>query len=314
MMQQTPPKYLWASVLGLLSIFLLVAGLVLAIGSRSPTPSYKSAGFTAIGQSHPPTKVQQVTLGIQLFSTSPSDYRALYSEVSYPLSVRAGQRAQVTLRLSVDEHIISSLPISGIGLAAGAAEDVLIPADPGSNYDDIYAKVDTVDDQPDASAKSTVWQLVSPPQQSLLEDATPPIDGLKKYKREVEFTWDVYAITSGMPNSVQIAYTIYWRGAGLAGQSSEEKTPHPVPILLDSPPLWIQFWLWLVGGGIIAFLAGAILASNEIRTLVGIWQGIIGSFFHPQQVPPVSSGGEQTVAALPPQIHKDNPPTTTGSP
>ena len=190
-------------MLGLLALAACGAGSVNI--NRIPTP------FS--------TAVSTGTPGIQR-------YAYLYSRVDYPLQVPVNAGDTVTLTLSPQSNILTVTPGPGTGSQTIGAP-IPLPTDL-SLYQDIGAEADTVD-----TAKSpVVWQLQSPPRQSLL---SAPGTGQRQYLNEVVFRWHVQALATG-ENSINIVLRLYYVYLdGSEHDGTIQVTQQPIPIVAVQP-------------------------------------------------------------------------------
>lgn len=191
---------------------LIALGLIALAGCGSNT----SPGITYT----PPVVTPAVTV------TPGAQYAYLYSRVDYPLQIPVGSGDTVTLTLSTQNNILTVTPAAGSGSTTVGAPISLPTA--LQFYQDIGAEADTVD----TARSPVVWQLQSPPRQTLLTAAgvTP-----RQYQSEVTFHWHVQAIGAGV-NSMNVVlrlYYIYLDGSEHDG--SIEITQSPIPMLAVQP-------------------------------------------------------------------------------
>jgi len=154
-------------------------------------------------------------------------YAYLYSRVDYPLQVPVNAGDTVTLTLSPQSDILTVTPSPGSGSGTVGAP-IPLPTDL-KLYQDIGAEASTLD----TARSPVVWQLQSPPRQSLLTDpGTTP----RQY-REVVFHWHVQALSAG-ENSINIMlrlYYIYLDGSEHDGTIQVTQQPIPMIAVLPSP-------------------------------------------------------------------------------
>lgn len=193
--------------------------LLLVIGSLFALGLLTLAGCGANGPVIIRTPPVTVTPGAQ-------QYAYLYSRIDYPLQIPVGSGDTVTLTLSPQDNILTVTPSPGSGSTTAGAP-IPLPTDLHL-YRDIGAEADTVD----TARSPVVWQLQSPPRQSLL---TAPGAGPRAYQDSVVFRWHVQAMGIG-ENSINVMlrlYYIYLDGSEHDG--SVQITQAPIPILALQP-------------------------------------------------------------------------------
>jgi hypothetical protein len=208
-----------AALLAFLALAIAAAGaVVVVVGSEGAIGLHPQPTPTQVPREPPPTPA----------STS---YVYFYSRVEYPLELRLNATPDtVTLQLSFEKNILFVTPTAGSGTAPISNLPFSLPTDLHP-YQDISAEADATAGGRDSPV---IWQLVSPPRQSLLRPPTPgvPLD----YVSSVTFRWRVSAVRAG-PNLVTLSLAIsYTLLNGTEEQGQIEVSPDPIPILAVEPP------------------------------------------------------------------------------
>lgn len=167
--------------------------------------------------------------------TPSTSYVYFYSRVDYPLELEVnGASDIVTLQLSFEKNILLVTPAPGSGVTQISTLPFSLPTDL-TPYQDISAQADTTASSQDSPV---LWQLVSPPLQSLLLPPTPGTP--REYVSSVSFRWRVSALHAGA-NVVKLTLAItYTLQSGTQEQGQIEVTPDPIPIrAVDPPPIII---------------------------------------------------------------------------
>lgn len=167
--------------------------------------------------------------------TPATSYVYFYSRVDYPLELQVnGASDIVTLQLSFEKNILLVTPPAGSGVTQIGTLPFSLPTNL-TPYQDISAQAEATASGQDSPM---LWQLVSPPLQSLLLPATP--DAPRAYVSAVAFRWRVSAVHAGA-NVVKLRLAItYTLLSGTQEQGQIEVTPDPIPIrAVDPPPITI---------------------------------------------------------------------------
>lgn len=148
-----------------------------------------------------------------------------YAQVDYPQQVQVNDSDTATLTLSVNGNVLSFGPQSGDrGILATAP--INLPGDL-QNYQDIDVSVRTI--APDNG--HVIWQLLGPPQESLLLR-----NGTTVRYVPAAFRWKVTAVSAG-PDDTRLACVIALHHTdGSQSLLPEVRTDSPVPILAVAPP------------------------------------------------------------------------------
>lgn len=181
------------------------------------------AGCGAYNPTHVPTP------------TPATSYVYFYSRVDYPLELQVNGAADtVTLQLSFEKNILLVTPSPGSGVSEISPVPFSLPTDL-TPYQDISAQAAATSDGKDSPV---LWQLVSPPLQSLLLPPTPGAP--REYVSSVSFRWRVSAIHAGanvVKLSLAITYTLH---SGDQQQGQIEVSSDPIAIrAVDATPVTI---------------------------------------------------------------------------
>lgn len=168
----------------------------------------------------------------------------LYSRVDYPLELAVDANSTVTLTLSPRQNLLIATPGADSGVGT-VGEPIPLPTQL-SDYNDIGAWVDT--DSPGTSP--VVWQLISPPRQSLL---TPGgLATARSYLDHVIYSWRVQAVAPGqnLERIILHLYYIYLDGSEHDGRIEVSASPTPIVAMQSSAsianttlPPWVPSWL-----------------------------------------------------------------------
>jgi TRAP-type C4-dicarboxylate transport system permease small subunit len=266
---------------------LLLAALALLVGCGA----YSSGNITG-GTPQPGSTV-----------TGPAPaFAYLYSRIDYPLELELDADSTVRLTLSPQENLLVATPGAGSGVDT-VGEPIPLPTRL-QDYNDIGASVDTVS----SGASPVVWQLVSPPRQSLLTPGDP--ESPRGYLDAVTFQWRVQAVATGQ-NLMRIIlhlYYIYLDGTEHSGTIQMTSSPTPIIAVqssIASTPLiaWLPAWL---SGQMVAWrvpLAGL----SGLAGLLGVFRFIWDLIQNAREAKEVAQGAAKAAAALHAHVSQRRP-------